>query len=152
MSRISPKKSEKLIKTETKRLEEARVHRQIRNNPLLDYLTRAMEVPEPAVRVAAAEAKSLEDFVTSLRAFLKQDRQENLRRVLLESSRDAALKDLNDLRAILGKGPFPGGSPQSNESASADSSHPPTRKRRAGKSTRRARKPLQLPSGPDTST
>lgn len=107
VSRIAPKESEKLIKTETKRLADATLRRHIRGNALVDFLNRRHTISENDIQAAAEQAVSLEDFVNRLIASVSDsDKANQLRHDLIEISREPAERDLNVLREVLGKQPF----------------------------------------------
>ena len=107
VSRIAPKESEKLIKTETERLANARRLRHIRSNALADFLNRMHTIPVSNIWAAAEQAVSFEDFVNRLMASASEpNKAEQIRHDLIEKLREPAERDLNLLRETLGKQPF----------------------------------------------
>lgn len=146
VSRIAPKESERLIRTETKRLAEATIDRQVKGNPLLVYLTRSHLVPESTVRTALTEGQSFEDFVKRMMESLSGGPADKLRRSLLEEFREAALRDVNKARANLGLEAFVA------ESSDMTAGTPKARKvktktRRTKKASKRRNKLHQPASG-----
>ncbi len=149
VSRIAPKQSEKLIKTETKRLEKARVLRQAMKNPLFRYLTTSYSLTPSEVQTALLEAKSFDDFVAKLATYVDPAQRVTLEESLLGKFKTEAAKDLNLTLHIFGKKPFPSGSPESDDPTLTPSSGRTTKKQAAGSSLKDAR-PLQLTGNNDT--
>ncbi len=104
VSKIAPRESQRLIKTETKRLEDAKVRALIRKIPIVIYLTGEYGLPQEVIEASARDAISLRDFVERLgAAFRDASRRDDLRDILLHFSRDAAARDLNAIRLLLGE-------------------------------------------------
>lgn len=107
VSRVAPKKSRDLIRTETKRLEDASVKSLMAGNALIKYVTGYLDFPEEIVNDAALNATSVDDFIDRIaRTSKSPEREAILRRNVLEHARPTAERDFNKLRAILGKPPL----------------------------------------------
>jgi hypothetical protein len=105
ISKLSPDESEKLIKSENKRLHELWAERALRENEFVTYMGGIYSWDFEKVRAAIEKAHSMRDFIARLREVEgKADEAERM----FENLRywhDARM-DLNQARRILGKATF----------------------------------------------
>jgi hypothetical protein len=114
VSHVAPKEeSRKIIRDETKRLDDARELQIVRHNPLAQYLHRIYDLPWPTIRLITVEATSLESFFERLSEGTKQrfDVEKwyaNLVALGPESETTSRItNDLNELRLSLGRPGLP---------------------------------------------
>jgi Domain of unknown function (DUF4062) len=110
VSKIAPEESARLIKTESKRLQEVKEAVEILKNPLVRHLVQSRDVPLEVVQNAIAEAKSVEDFVERVSNF--DSGQSGRSPLLVVESLNTYLKalmghdhvvhDLNNARKAIG--------------------------------------------------
>lgn len=94
--------STKLIESEEKRLEDLR-RRALRGNQWVKYVMRRATAKLPTVETALREASGFEDFA---RRFPMNEQHESVQIGPTLKGSEAARRDLNDARAILGLAPF----------------------------------------------
>jgi hypothetical protein len=100
VAHVAPKKSQTLIRTQTKRLENARVLQRVTSNPLVDFLARSYGIPVEVI-VKAAAADSLAEFFADV---IRQSGSETLKAdviTLFSHTGKAVLNDFNSLRELL---------------------------------------------------
>jgi hypothetical protein len=103
ISKVSPEDSTKLIKDESKRLEEAKQFALLKENALVNILEREFNILVDDYRDTLIKSKSFDTFVDKL-SELNKKRRDDTRSFLIDSNR--VLQDVNKCREIIGLDPF----------------------------------------------
>lgn len=98
VSRVAPKESRSLIRTETKRLEDARVRHVVLSNPLARFLFTSFAIAPEDIQSAALSSDSLDDFLKRLTANTADERLRERAERLKQSAR--AQEDFGTLKQI----------------------------------------------------
>ena len=103
ISKVSPEDSTKLIKDESKRLEEAKQFALLKENVLVHLLKREFNILVDDYRDTLMKSKSFDNFVDKL-SELNKERRDDLLLFLINSK--SVLQDVNKCREIIGLDPF----------------------------------------------
>jgi uncharacterized protein DUF4062 len=100
VSKIAPDESARIIRTEAKRLEDARRLAIFEGNPLINYLRSRFSIHPKRIMEAVLKAQSVETFQAMLLRDVKSGRQQDFQE-LFQHSAPAVQRDLIALREML---------------------------------------------------